>query len=43
MPVARPATIRDRRAISRCSGELLSPAVCVRWAMRPNSVRMPVA
>ena len=43
MPVASAATMRDRRAISRCNGELGSPAVCVRWAILPNSVRMPVA
>ena len=43
MPVASAATMRDRRAISRCSGELGSPTVCVRWAILPNSVCMPVA
>ena len=42
-PVASAATMRESRAISRCSGELGSPTVCVRWAIFPNSVRMPVA
>ena len=40
---ANAATRCDRRAISRCSGETSLPTVCVRCAMRPNSVRMPVA
>ena len=43
MPVASAATMRDSRAISRCSGDASLPAVCVRWAILPNSVRMPVA
>ncbi len=42
-PQAIRATSRDRRRISRFSGETASPAVCVRWAMRPNSVCIPVA
>ena len=37
------ATRRDTRSISRCSGEAVSPVLCVRRAIRPNSVRMPVA
>ena len=40
---ANTATRRDSRAISRCRGDPVSPAVCVRCAMRPNSVCMPVA
>ena len=42
-PQASIATMRDKRTISRCSGEPVSPATCVRCAMRPNSVCMPVA
>jgi len=41
--VANSATSRDRRAISFCSGDSGSRAACVRRAMLPNSVCMPVA
>ncbi len=37
------ATSFETRRISACSGDSVSPAVWVRWAIRPNSVPMPVA
>ncbi len=40
---ANSATSRDRRAISICSGDSGSCSVCVRRAILPNSVCMPVA
>ena len=43
IPTATIPITRLRCAISVRSGETTSPAVCVRWAILPNSVCMPVA
>ena len=40
---AMPTTIRLSLVISNCSGEVPEFAVCVKWAIFPNSVCIPVA
>ena len=43
MPMERIPNCFPRTPSLRCSGVVSSPTVCVSWAMRPNSVPIPVA